>query len=175
MLYERTAPFNRAQLHRKVGAALERERVAGVRVTSAEIAAHFERGDEPLTALRYYAEAAEAALAHLRSDESLMFAERGLSLLDHAPPGADRDALEFALATLCGASAFQVLGVGSEAKGAYERAYVLLDVVPQHPMLGRMLHGFGWLLCLRAEYADALAVRDARKHWLPRRRIRCCK
>ena len=133
---------------------------AACRVASAELAAHFERGGEPLTALRYYAEAAEAALAHLRPDESLAFAERGLSLLDQAPAGAERDALEFALATLCGASAFQVLGVGSEAKGAYERAYVLLDVVPQHPMLGRMLHGFGWLLCLRAEYADALAVAE---------------
>ena len=65
VLYERTAPAARAQLHRKVGAALERERAAGVPVAAAELAMHFERGREPMTALRYYVEAAEAALAHL--------------------------------------------------------------------------------------------------------------
>ena len=37
VLYERTAPSARAQLHRKVGAALERERAAGVPVTAAEL------------------------------------------------------------------------------------------------------------------------------------------
>ena len=62
VLYERTAPSARVQLHRKVGAALERERAAGVPVAAAELAMHFERGREPMTALRYYAEAAEAAL-----------------------------------------------------------------------------------------------------------------
>jgi len=37
VLYERTAPLARAQLHRKVRAALEKERAAGVPVTAAEL------------------------------------------------------------------------------------------------------------------------------------------
>ncbi|HEU5284766.1 MAG TPA: AAA family ATPase, partial [Burkholderiales bacterium] len=44
VLYERTAPAARAQIHRKVGAALERERAAGVPVAAVELAMHFERG-----------------------------------------------------------------------------------------------------------------------------------
>ena len=64
VLYDRTAPSARAQLHRQVGAALERERSAGVPVTAAELAMHFDRAREPMAALRYYAEAAEAALLH---------------------------------------------------------------------------------------------------------------
>jgi hypothetical protein len=36
VLYERTSPLSRAQLHRKVRAALEKERAAGVPVTAAE-------------------------------------------------------------------------------------------------------------------------------------------
>ena len=40
VLYERTAPLARAQLHRKVRAALEKERAAGVPVTAAELALH---------------------------------------------------------------------------------------------------------------------------------------
>ena len=37
VLYERTAPSTRAQLHRRVGAALERERAAGVPVATTEL------------------------------------------------------------------------------------------------------------------------------------------
>ena len=40
VLYERTAPFARAQLHHKVRAALEKERAAGEPVTAAELAMH---------------------------------------------------------------------------------------------------------------------------------------
>jgi len=40
VLYERTAPLARAQLHRKVRAALEKERAAGVAVTAAEFGMH---------------------------------------------------------------------------------------------------------------------------------------
>ena len=40
VLYEHTAPLARAQLHRKVRAALEKERAAGVPVTAAELAMH---------------------------------------------------------------------------------------------------------------------------------------
>jgi len=64
-----------------------------------------------------------------------------------------------------------VLGVGSEAKSALQRAYSLLDEVPQHPMRGRLLHGFGSMLFMRAEYVEALAVAD-RASALARRTIR---
>lgn len=94
VLYERVAPLARAQLHRKVGAALERERAAGLPVAAAELAMHFERGFERLTALRYYAEAAEAALRHLSPAEAMTLAEQGLALLERAPKEIGRDALE---------------------------------------------------------------------------------
>jgi DNA-binding winged helix-turn-helix (wHTH) protein/tetratricopeptide (TPR) repeat protein len=160
VLYERMAPFVRAQLHRKVGAALERERAAGVPVTAAQLAMHFERGGEPLTALRYYVEAADEALSHFAPDDCMGFTERGLALLDQAPQGTERDALEIALGTVRGLAAIRLLGVGDEAKSALQRAYALLDAAPQHSMRGRLLHGLGFLLCLRAEYGEALAVAD---------------
>jgi len=40
VLYERTAPLARAQLHRKVRVALEKDRAAGVPVTAAELGMH---------------------------------------------------------------------------------------------------------------------------------------
>ena len=158
VLYDRTPPSARMQLHREVGAALERERAAGVAVAASELAMHFDRGRQPMAALRYYAEAAEAALLHFSPAACISRAERGLALVPQAPEGAERDALELTLATLHGMSAFHSLGVGSQAKNAFERAYALLAGAPEHPMRGRLLHGFGYLSSLRGEYVEALVV-----------------
>jgi predicted ATPase len=68
VLYDRTPRSLRTQLHRQVGAALERERTIGVPVAASELAMHFDRARQPMIALRYYAEAAEAALLHSRRD-----------------------------------------------------------------------------------------------------------
>jgi DNA-binding winged helix-turn-helix (wHTH) protein/tetratricopeptide (TPR) repeat protein len=160
VLYERTAAMRRVQLHRAMGTALERERSGGVPVAAAELAMHFERAREPMTAVRYYAEAAEAALARFSPEECLRITEGALALLEQAPQAPERTALEITIATLRGLSATRVLGSGSEAKSGFHRAYSRLDQAPQHPIRGRLLHGFGFLLCLRGEYAEALAVAE---------------
>ncbi len=160
VLYERTAPSARAQLHRKIGAALERARAAGLPITAAELAMHFERGGDAMAAVRYYAEAADAALAHFTPEECIRIVERASPLLEQAPDGPERNALQITIGTLHGVAATRVLGVGSEAKQALKRAYALLDKAPQHPIRGRLLHGFGFMLTLRADYAEALAVAD---------------
>jgi DNA-binding winged helix-turn-helix (wHTH) protein len=162
-MYERVGPLARVRLHQKVGAALERERAAGRQVTAVELATHFERGREPIPALRYYAEAAEAAVRNLNPAEAMTLTERGLALLDQAPKETGRDTLdsmEITLATLRGMAATNVIGIGPEAKSAFQRAYSRLSDVPQHPMRRRLLHGLGFVLCLRAEYAEALEVAD---------------
>jgi len=158
VLYDRTPPSARMQLHREVGEALQRERAAGVAVAASELAMHFDRGRQPMAALRYYAEAAEAALLHFSPAACMSLAERGLALVPLAPEGPERDALELTLATLLGMSAFHTFGVGSQAMNAFERAYALLASTPEHPMRGRLLHGFGYLSSLRGEYVDALVV-----------------
>ena len=83
-----------------------------------------------------------------------------MRLLDLASKGTERDSLEIDLTTLRGLAAFHLLGVGAEAKDAFQRAYSLLDEIPQHPRRGMLLHNFGFVLCLRAEYAEALALAD---------------
>ena len=161
VLYERTNPSVRSQLHRKVGTALERDRAAGAPVAAAELAMHFELGREPMAALRYYVEAAEGALARLSPRECVDLTEHALTLLAQAPESTERDTLEIALATLRGISATHVHGISSpEAKSAFQRAYSLLADIPEHPMRRRLLHGFGFVLSLRADYAEALAVAE---------------
>jgi len=161
VLYDRATPFRRTQLHRDVGVALEVERAAGSPVAAVELAAHFERGREPLKTLQYYAEAAEAALHHFSPAECRTLAEHGLGLLDRAPAGATRTALEIALATLSGVAASHLLGFSSkEAKEALSRAHALLGEAPQHRMRGLLLHSLGITLLTRAEYAEALAMAE---------------
>jgi tetratricopeptide (TPR) repeat protein len=159
VLYERTNPSVRSQLHGKVATALERERASGAPVAAAELAMHFELGGAPMEALCRYVEAAEAALARLSPVECMSFTEHALTLLGQAPKGTERDALEIALTTLRGLAATHVHGVSHpQAKSALQRAYSLLADIPEHPMRGRLLHGIGFVLILRADYAEALAV-----------------
>lgn len=159
VLYDRNPPSVRMQLHAKVGTALERERAtSGVAVAAAELALHYDRGRQPMAALRHYAEAAEAALLNFSPATCISLAERASTLLRHAPDEAERDALEITLATLHGIAAFHALGVGDEARDAFRRAYTLLPRAPGHGMRGRLLHGFGYLLGLRGEYAQELEV-----------------
>lgn len=158
VLHDRTPPSVRLQLHREVGVALERERAAGVAVAAAELAMHFDRGHEPMAALKYYAEAAEGALLNFSPATCASLTERGLALLRQAPASAERSVLEFSLATLRGVAAFHTHGVGTEATHAFERAYTLLASVPEHPRRNGLLHGFGYLLSLRGDYARALVV-----------------
>ncbi len=161
VLYERTPVAARTELHRKAGSALERERAAGVPVAAAELAMHFERGGDAMTAMRYCAEAAEAALLHYSPGESLMLAERGLQLLEQAEPTPERDVLEISLATMAGAAAGHLLGESSaEAKAWLQRAHELLEKVPGHRMRASLLHLLGVAFFLRGEYADAVSVAE---------------
>jgi tetratricopeptide (TPR) repeat protein len=160
VLYARAAAALRSELHRKVGSALERERAAGLPVTAAELAMHFDSGREPMLALRYYAEAAGAALMNLSPAECLDLTQTGLDLLGQAAEGGERDALEIELNTLRGLAAFHLLGVGSEARDAFQRAYDLLPSQSAHPRRVLLLHNFGFVLLLRAEYEAALKVAE---------------
>jgi DNA-binding winged helix-turn-helix (wHTH) protein len=158
VLYERTPASVRMQAHRNIGSALERERAHGTFVAAPELASHFERAREPATAVRYYVEGAEYALAHLSPAECISLAERGLNLLPQVAESVERAAMEISLSTLYGIATSHVAGITEEAKAALYRAYLLLEQVPQHPMRRRLLHGFGFVLTLRADYVDALAV-----------------
>jgi DNA-binding winged helix-turn-helix (wHTH) protein len=158
VLYERTPPALRVALHQQVGAALEQERAAGLAVASTELALHFDRGRQAMRALRHYADAAGAALQHFSPQACIDLAERAAGLLPQAAAGAERDALALSIHTLHGVAAFQALGVGSMAMGAFERAFALLDRVPEHPMRAHLLHGFGYTACMRGDYAQALAA-----------------
>ena len=69
---------------------------------------HFDRGRQPMTALRYYAEAAEAALLHFSPARAWALPNAHWPCCSRRREGRERDALEITLATLHGVSAFQL-------------------------------------------------------------------
>lgn len=158
VLLDRASKAARVDLHRRVAAALEHERAAGAAVAASELAAHFEHGRVPLSALRYYAEAAQTALRQLSPAECLALTERALALLAQVAPGPERAAHELTLATLRGVAAFHACGAGDLARAAFARAAAQLGAAPEHPMRGLLLHGLGFLLSLRAECDEALLI-----------------
>lgn len=157
-LYDTTTAAARSALHHKIGTVLEEQRAQGHSVAATELASHFDLGHVPLKALHYYAEAAQTALLHLSPAECMSLTARALELTRRMPASEQRSAFEITLATLRGVAAFHTLGAGDEAKSAYLRAVELVSHCPQHAMTGLALYGLGFLLYLRAEYAEALAL-----------------
>lgn len=158
VVYERLAPIARTQWHARAGLALEQEQASGVAVAPGELAMHFGRGRQPLAALRHTVVAAQAALQQHAIEACLAFTARAAPLVEQAPAGPERDAADFAAHTLRGVAAVHAAGMGADARDAFQRAYALLDRQELHPLRGLLLHGYGFLLSLRAEYAQALAV-----------------
>ena len=76
------------------------------------------------------------------------------SVLRHHP---DRSA-DDALATRRRRDRTPASAHGRHAPGAAPD--LLLADIPEHPMRRRLLHGFGFVLSLRADYAEALAVAE---------------
>lgn len=154
-LIDRMGAATRTEWHRRVAIALEKEAATGVPIPAAVLAGHFEQAGQPGPALPYFAEAARSALRQLNPHECLALTERALQLLPQALDGQSAGH-ELELATLRGVAAFHAHGAGDLARGAFERAAARLGAAPDHPMRGLLLHGFGFLLCLRAEYDQAL-------------------
>jgi DNA-binding SARP family transcriptional activator len=79
-VYESSDDRNRIRRHRRI--ARELERVAGERTDelAAQIAAHFDRAEEPAAAAEFYKRAARAALAVAANDSAVELATRGLEL-----------------------------------------------------------------------------------------------
>jgi DNA-binding winged helix-turn-helix (wHTH) protein/tetratricopeptide (TPR) repeat protein len=161
VFYQRVGTHARSELHGRVAASMERARAAGIAVTAAELASHYEQSQELLPALRYYAEAAENALRHFAPREALDLTARALELLGRCPKCTGRDELELQLSALRGSAAAQALGGSSlEAKNALERALALLPAFPQHPLRGLVVNALGQVHLVRGEYAEVRALGD---------------
>jgi DNA-binding SARP family transcriptional activator len=74
-------------LHRRVAQALEAVYADNLDPVSGQVAAHYERADQPEQAIPYYQRAAESAQRVYAHEEAIRYYQRALALLETAPPG----------------------------------------------------------------------------------------
>lgn len=161
VLYQGIGALARARLHRRVAESMLESRDAGVLVTAAELATHYERSHDIALALRHYADAADSALRHFAPDEALALTAHALALLPQCPKGPERDACELALVNSRGVAASQLHGVGAaETHAAFDRARVLAEQLPAGPARASELTGMGWVHFTRGEYREARTLAE---------------
>jgi len=159
VFYQRLSVTKRIEFHRRAAQAIEQ---ASPFSTAAELASHFERGHQPLMAMRYYAEAAaNAVVRHFSPLEAINLIAAGLRLLDHAPAGVQRMELELALVHHRGIACAQVFGIASpESISAFDRARVLCDALPETPERALLFNGLGLTRYVRGDYPGAIEIAE---------------
>ena len=158
VLYERTAPATRSELHRRVGSALERQRAEGVPVAAAELAMHFERGREPMKALSHYVGEPRSRAASLQPRRMRDAYRARVGPPEHAAEG---DRTRRARSRPRHASRRIGFSGGRRRAGSEVLAPACVRAAQRCPAASHarlLLHELGFVLCMRADYDEALAV-----------------
>jgi DNA-binding winged helix-turn-helix (wHTH) protein/tetratricopeptide (TPR) repeat protein len=126
LLYERLSPSGRIAAHARIGTRLERAWASQPEAVAAELADHFERGDEPVRAIPHFHRAAEKALRGGANEEAIGHLQRALRSIDGIVDPQERDRAEVALQVARGAALMALQGFGApEVADAYARAEFL--------------------------------------------------
>lgn len=160
VMYERMAPAERAERHRRLAGAMQRGRARGAAIAITEIATHYEAGLLIPQALRCYIDAARHAINQFASDEALRLTTHALTLISQLPP-AQREESELVLATNRAIVSSQLFGMAApQTLEAVEYAHSLTDRISPTREQAIALNGLGWYYFGRAEHARASRLAD---------------
>ena len=152
VLYERLPTVRRIHLHRRIGEWAERAYGALGGEHAAELAMHFEQGQNYERAVRYLTQAGQNALLRFAHPEAIRLLTKGLELLMTLPETPARLQQELDLQCVLGATLVITKGYGApEVQRAYERAFILSQQVKETRQLLRSLVGLCAFHFLRAE------------------------
>jgi DNA-binding winged helix-turn-helix (wHTH) protein/predicted ATPase len=159
VLYERIAPARRARLHRRIGDWEEHTLSARVKDRAAQLAMHFERGQDHARAIAYLTQAADNAMRRQGPHEAVDLLGRSLSLLPHLPDGPERAQHELALLVTIGVPLLMTRGYASaDVERTYARARELCAAVGESPQHLPALAGLYRFHFVRAEFGTARAI-----------------
>lgn len=145
LLYQRLSPSGRVGAHARIGQRLELAWASQPDAIAAEIADHFERGDEPVRAIPHFHRAAEKALRGGANEEAIGYLQRALRSVDRIVDREERDRVEVTLQVARGAALMAMHGFGApEVADAYDRAERLCKKLDEHSDLFPSLWG-QWL------------------------------
>jgi len=128
LLYEGLPTGRRALGHARVGRLLEAAWGGRHDEIAAELAEHFERGNEPAQAIRHHQRAAAKALRRSANAEAIHHLRRALDAVGHIADSLDSARVEVELRVALGAAFISTHGFGApEVLDAYSRAEALCE------------------------------------------------
>jgi DNA-binding winged helix-turn-helix (wHTH) protein/predicted ATPase len=128
LLYERLPATRRAAAHARVGHRLEAAWSGRLDAIAAELAEHFERGNEPVRAIPHHQRAGAKALRRSANAEASNHLQRALDAIGHVADEVERARIEVELRVALGAAFMTTRGFGApEVLDAYSRAEALCD------------------------------------------------
>src|SRR5262249_16202186 len=142
VVYARLPGGGRMRLHRQIGTRLEAGYGAQVGARAAELALHFQRGQDPQRAVPYLGQAADNAAQRQAHHEGIAPVTTGLGRLAPLPqtPARAQQELDFQLAL--GPALMATKGPGApEVDQTYARARALCTQVGETPQLFPTLRG----------------------------------
>jgi DNA-binding winged helix-turn-helix (wHTH) protein/predicted ATPase len=153
---ERVTPHQRPQLHQKIGERLEIAYGNRAGEIAAEIALHFEQGQDYKRAVQYLQQAAQNALRRSANKEALAYSLKGLELLKTLPENPERTQRELALQITLGIPLLMTRGhTNPEVERVYARARELCSQVGEVPHLLQVLYGLRRFYFVKGEMRTA--------------------
>lgn len=161
VVYERMSPGRRSQLHQRIGERIEGGYGERANEVAAELAVHFERGQDYGRTVRYLRRAGENAVLRSASHEAIQLLTRGLELLKRLPNTPERVQQELALQTTLGPVLLATKGMAApEAEHAYVRAQELCQQLGETLQIVPILWGLWQIYLARGEYKTALEAAE---------------
>lgn len=141
-LYDRLPLTQRVDLHRRIAERMERGYQDRCREVAAELALHFERGQEPDRASHYHQQAGEEAMRRSAFQEAIGHLTRAIELLKTLPASPEQVQRELILYSTLGLPLMHLKGFDAlETVRAFGRARELCRQFPQSPHVFPILMG----------------------------------
>ena len=142
VVYERVGAIQRIRLHRRIGERLEKAYGNRTGEIAAELAVHFEQGQDYRRAIQYLQQAAQNTLQRSAHREAISHLSKALELLKTLPDMPERTQQELALQLALGSSLMATKGWSApEVAHPYTRARELCQLVGETPQLAPVLWG----------------------------------
>ena len=159
VVYQRLGAGRQARWHRVVGARLEQAYGARVQEVAAELALHFQRGQDAPKAVQYLGQAAENAAQRQAPHEVITLLTTALGLLATLPETPARAQQELPLQLALAVAWSEVKGQAApEVDQTYARIRALCAQVGETPQLVQMLLGLHWFHLTREALATAREI-----------------
>jgi predicted ATPase len=161
VVYERVTVSRRSVLHQRIGERLEAAYQERARELAAELAMHFERGQDYHRAVQYLQQAGQNAIQRSAHQEATNHLTKGLELLKTLPDIPERTQQELGLQTILSLALVFTKGFAApEVEAVVRRVQELCQQASETPQRLAVLGSLWSVQVTRAEHQAALELAE---------------